>query len=76
MSEEYTRVFTESQILVSRLQDLLGEKEIHSRIQNDAESGRLAGFGTPLNSSQLFILKKDLEKAKPIIDRYNEEINS
>jgi len=76
MSEEYIKVFTESQILVHRLQDLLNEKEIHSRVRNDGESARLAGFGVPSNSSQLFILKKDFEKAKPIIDGFTNEINS
>ena len=50
MSEEYIKVFTESQILVHRLQDLLNEKEIHSRVRNDGESARLAGFGVPSNS--------------------------
>ena len=76
MSEEYIKVFTESQILVNRLQDLLASEEIHSRIQNDGESARLAGFGVPLNSSQLFILNRDLAKAKPIIDAFTTEINS
>lgn len=76
MSEEYINVFTDTNILVQRLQSLLSDAEIHSRIQNDAESARLAGFGSPTNSSKLFILKKDLEQAQPIIDAFKEEINS
>ena len=76
MSEEYIRVLTDSQIIISRLQNLLAEEQIHSRIRNDNESARLAGFGTPLNASQLFILKKDIEKATPILEAYKAQINS
>jgi hypothetical protein len=76
MSEDYTKVFTDDSILVNRLQTLLNEAAINSKILDRVESGRLAGFGVPINSVELFVLNTDLEKAQPIIDLYKEKINS
>ena len=76
MSEEYTKVFTDDSILVNRLYTLLNEAAIDSKIVDRVESGRLAGFGVPINSVELFVLNTDLEKAQPIIDTYKEKINS
>jgi hypothetical protein len=76
MSEDYTKVFTDDSILVNRLQTLLKEAAINSKIRDRVESGRLAGFGVPINSIELFVLNTDLEMAKPIIDQFREKINS
>lgn len=75
MSEDYTKVFTDDSILVNRLQTLLKEVEINSKIRDRVESARLAGFGVPINSIELFVLNTDLEMAKPIIEAYKEKIN-
>lgn len=75
MSEDYTKVFTDDSILVNRLQTLLKEVEINSKIRDRVESARLAGFGVPINSIELFVLNTDLEMAKPIIETYKEKIN-
>jgi hypothetical protein len=76
MSEDYTKVFTDNSILVNRLQTLLNEEGIGSRILDGIESARLAGFGVPTNSVQLFVLNTDLEKAQSIVNLYREKINS
>ena len=76
MSEDYTKVFTDDSILVNRLQTLLNEVSINTKIVDRVESGRLAGFGVPINSVELFVLNTDLERAKPIIELYKEKINS
>ncbi|MDG1037390.1 MAG: DUF2007 domain-containing protein [Polaribacter sp.] len=76
MSEDYTKVFTDDSILVNRLRTLLKEATIDSKIRDRVESGRLAGFGVPINSIELFVLNTDLEMAKPIIEQYKEKINS
>ena len=76
MSEDYTKVFTDDSILVNRLQTLLNDAGIDSKVLDRVESGRLAGFGVPINSVELFVLNTDLEKAQPIIDHYKEKINS
>ncbi|MGJ8745972.1 DUF2007 domain-containing protein [Polaribacter sp.] len=76
MKEEYTKVFTDNSIIVHRLHTLLNEAEIESRISDRVESGRLAGFGVPTNSVELFVLNSDLNKAEPIIATYKTKINS
>ena len=76
MSEDYTKVFTDDSILVNRLQTLLNDAAIDSKVLDRVESGRLAGFGVPINSVELFVLNTDLEKAQPIVDIYKEKINS
>ena len=76
MTEKYTKVFTDNSIIVNRLHSLLIEAEIASKTSDRVESGRLAGFGVPTNSVELYVLNTDLEKAQPIIDLYKEKINS
>ena len=76
MSNEYIKIFTGSAILTNRLKGLLSEVEISSIVRDEMESGRLAGFGAPMNSSELFVLESDLEKAKPIANDFLEEIDS
>ncbi|PQJ72188.1 MULTISPECIES: putative signal transducing protein [Polaribacter] len=76
MLEKYTKVFTDNSILVNRLHSLLKEEGIDSRITDRVESGRLAGFGVPTNSVELFIHNTDVEKAQPIIDSFKNKINS
>jgi hypothetical protein len=76
MSEDYTKVFTDDSILVNRLQTLLNDAGIDSKVLDRVESGRLAGFGVPINSVELFVLNTDLKKAQLIIDLYKEKINS
>lgn len=76
MTENYTKVFTDTSILVKRLHTLLNEAKITNRITNRVESARLGGFGVPTNSVELFVLNSHLEKAQPIIDSFKEKINS
>lgn len=76
MEATYTKVFTDNAILVHRLQTLLNTAEIATRISDRVESARLGGFGAPNNSVELYIFKKDLEKAQPIVAAYKKEINS
>ena len=76
MKNLYTKVFTESTILVNRLHSLLTEAGVSTRLSDRVESARLGGFGVPLNSVELFVLNEDIHKAQPIIDSFKEEINS
>jgi hypothetical protein len=76
MKDLYTKVFTESTILVNRLHSLLTEAGVSARLSDKVESARLGGFGVPLNSVELFVLNSHLQKAQPIINSFKEEINS
>jgi hypothetical protein len=75
MIDNYTKVFTETTILVKRLHSLLNEAGVSSRLSDRVESARLGGFGVPPNSVELLVLNDDLEKAKPIIESFKREIN-
>jgi len=70
MDGNYIKVFTESRIIVKRLQDILNENEIHSRVKSD----KLPGYEITNYIDELFVLENDLEKAEPIINAYKEEI--
>ncbi|MDO6675460.1 DUF2007 domain-containing protein [Tenacibaculum sp. 1_MG-2023] len=70
----HIKVFSGSQIFVSRLNQLLDEVEVPCLIKDNKESGRVAGFGTLGNSIDVFIYESDLEKAQDTIDSFKEEI--
>jgi len=76
MKEQYTKVFTDTAILVKRLHFLLNEAGISCRLSDNVESARLGGFGIPINSVALFVLNDEIHTAQPIIDSFREEINS
>ena len=69
-----TRVFSGTEIPVKLLKDELEQEGISALIQNDFQSGILAGFsgGGPA-AVDLFILESDLKKAEPIIAGFNEK---
>tara|TARA_B110000971_G_scaffold183394_1_gene190765 strand:- start:105 stop:323 length:219 start_codon:yes stop_codon:yes gene_type:complete len=72
MTEDYTKVFTETTMLVKRLQTLLSLAKIHSRIKSD----KIPAYEITNYIDELFILNKDLEQAQPIIEAFKLEINS
>ena len=74
MEKEHIKVFTGTQIFVNRLSYLLDEAKIPSLIKNHHESARLGGFGSPMDSVELFIYNTDKEKASSIIEEFRKEI--
>jgi len=71
--EDYTRILTDSSIIISRINYLLQENNIDSKIKDNVESARLAGFGTPNNNVELYVWSDDYEKAKTLIDNFLKE---
>ena len=71
---KHVKVFSGTQIFVSRLSQLLDEINVPYLIKDNKESGRLAGFGTLGNSVDVFIYESDLEKVQSTIDSFKEEI--
>lgn len=69
---QHIKVFTGSSITVNRLADLLEKADIPFMIKDEVESGRLAGFGTPTNSVELYINATDVEKARAIYEQFND----
>ncbi|MEN8857322.1 MAG: DUF2007 domain-containing protein [Flavobacteriaceae bacterium] len=76
METTHIKIFSETPIIINRLRSLLEEQNIGSLVKNQFESGRLAGFGAPMNAVDLFILNSDLEKASIIVDDFKKEISS
>lgn len=74
MEKEHIKIFTGTSIFVNRLSFLLDEAKIPSLIKNHHESARLGGFGSSMNSVELFIYNSDVEKATPIIENFQKEI--
>ncbi|MDC0178103.1 DUF2007 domain-containing protein [Polaribacter sp.] len=72
MTEDYTKVFIETTLLVKRLETLLSLAKINSRIK----SGKIPAYEITNYIDELFILNKDLEQAQPIIEAFKLEINS
>lgn len=74
MESEYTKIFTGTNIIVRGLQNKLENKGITSIIKDHFESARLAGFGAPQASVEIYVLQKDLEIVQPILKAYKEKI--
>lgn len=74
--KEHIKIYTGTSILINRLAFLLDKAKIATLIKDDKESGRLAGFGTTGDSSDLFIYKSDFEDAQKIVTTFKEELNS
>ena len=76
MKTEYLKIYTSSLIIINSIRNLLAENNITSVVKNHPESARLGGFCVTMDSVELFILKKDLEKSEPIVNAFKKEINS
>ncbi len=69
--EEQIKIFTGSLIVTNRIASLLDENKISTRIQNNMDSGRLAGFGTLENDIDLYVQNSDFESAQKILMEFN-----
>jgi len=64
---EHVKILTGSAIVINHKAQLLEEQEIASIVKNNAESARLAGFGSFSDDVELFVAQSDAEKASAII---------
>ena len=71
--EESIKIYNGSLITIKHLAAILNEKNIPSRIQNNMDSGRLAGFGTQENDVDLFVQNSDIEKAQEILEEFRKK---
>lgn len=76
MSRTYIRIFTGSSIFSNRLKSLLHDNDINAIIKDHQESARLAGFGAPLNSSEVLVADSDLKNALEITKNFQKQIDS
>ncbi|UAM98689.1 DUF2007 domain-containing protein [Polaribacter litorisediminis] len=75
MNDEHVKLFTESNIIISGLKNLLENENISYLIKDKFESARLGGFGEQAASVEIHVLKKDLKEAKKILAAYKEKIS-
>ena len=73
---EYSKVFTNSNIIVRGLTNLFDDSSIRYIIKDKFESSRLAGFGESSNSVEVHVLNSDIDNALEIVKKYELEINS
>ena len=66
MTEGYVLALKESRIIISRLRSLLEENDVSVRVVSD----RIPGYEISFNIDELFVLKKHLSLAEPIIKEY------
>lgn len=66
--DDYIKILTDSSIIVNRVAFELQENDIETKIIDNVESGRLAGFGVQNNDVELYVLKSEALKAKNIIE--------
>ena len=73
----YIKIFTGNFIIVQRIVADLEKENINAIIKDETESGRLAGFGAPIQGQQeVFVNKDELDKAVLILERITAETNS
>ena len=76
MDVTYTKIFTETSIIVRGLQNEIEELGIATLIKDRPESARLAGFVAQQASVELYVLTKDVETVAPIVELYRQKINA
>tara|TARA_R110000796_G_scaffold162592_4_gene279530 strand:- start:34886 stop:35113 length:228 start_codon:yes stop_codon:yes gene_type:complete len=72
---EYAKILTDRKIIINRISQLLDEEKIPYLVKDNAESARLAGFGTSSNDVDLYVYKSDFNKAETIIKSFVENSN-
>jgi len=72
---EYVKILTDRKIIINRISQLLDEEKIPYLVKDNAESARLAGFGTSSNDVDLYVYKSDFNKAETIIKSFVENSN-
>ena len=68
--DQHIRIYCGSSITIIGLATRLEQNGIATLVKDQIESGRLAGFGTPYNDVDLFVLETDKLKAIEIIRQF------
>jgi len=73
----FIKIFTGNFIIVQRIVAELEKIDINAIVKDETESGRLAGFGAPIQGQQeIFINKDELDKAVEIVKSTNTELEA
>ena len=70
MNSNYTKIFSGNFIVSQAIVNQLKEIGIVPVIKDESESGRLAGFGSPMQGDQeIFVNADEMVKAKLIVEQ-------
>ena len=70
MDSNYAKIFSGNFILSQTIINQLREIGIEPVIKDESESGRLAGFGSPMQGDQeIFVNAEELAKAQSIVQK-------
>ncbi|MCK0145027.1 DUF2007 domain-containing protein [Arenibacter sp. F26102] len=70
MDSNYTKIFSGNFVLSQTILNQLREIGLEPVIKDESESGRLAGFGSPMQGDQeIFVNAEELAKAQSIVQR-------
>lgn len=73
----YIKIFTGNFIIVQLITDKLDAIGINAVIKDEAESGRLAGFGAAVPGEQeLYVNKDELDAAVEVVESVTSELQS
>lgn len=72
---DIVNIYSDTELTVSHLKNVLADKGIESMIKNDFESGVSAGFvaGT-VTSVDLYVMAKDELRAREIVEQFVNEL--
>lgn len=74
-NSEYTKLFAGNFIFVQRLKTELENIGITPIIKDESESGRLAGFGSPIpGHQQVYVSNEEFSKAEEILNNVKSEM--
>lgn len=69
---ELIKLLSGSAIEVNRIAAVLKEQNISAMVKDHLESAKVAGFGVPQNTVELYVNKTDAEKAAHAVSEMNE----
>lgn len=77
METHYSKIYTGNFILIQLMVSRLSDVGISAIIKDESESGRLAGFGAPIQGQQeIFVHNDELDKAIPIVENVKIEMQT
>ncbi|TXE07704.1 DUF2007 domain-containing protein [Gelidibacter salicanalis] len=73
----YIKVFSGNFIYAQMIINRLEEVGIRAVVKDESESGRLAGFGSPIQGFQdIYVSEDELTKALPIVELANSDLKA
>ncbi|MDX1327254.1 MAG: DUF2007 domain-containing protein [Arenibacter sp.] len=77
MVNEYTKIFSGNFLVSGRIKEALIEIGITPIVKDESESGRLAGFPTPMQGLQdIYVQNEEADKAQSVVNRITSTIDS